>query len=109
MDETTLGPSARMRAGIGEWERQAAIVAASLLTAAVVWMASTLSENTAILAGLQVQIEALRDQVAELKALGKAALPAEDARREWGRVDALIGDLEGRLRRIEQGRAGGKP
>lgn len=96
---TDLSP--RWTARRGEWERQATIAVGSLLTAGILWMAATVNENSATLAGLRVQIEALRDQVAELKDLTKAALPAEDARRELGRVDALVVDLEARLRRVE--------
>ncbi|MCW0181287.1 hypothetical protein [Zavarzinia sp.] len=85
----------------GEFERQAILAIGSLLTAGILWMAATISDNTTAVAGLRIQIEALRDQVAELKSLGKAALPADDARREIGRVDALVVDLEARLRRVE--------
>ncbi|PWR22761.1 hypothetical protein [Zavarzinia aquatilis] len=84
-----------------EFERQATLAIGSLLTAGILWMAAAIGDNTTALAGLRVQIEALRDQVAELKGLTKAALPAEDARRELSRVDALMVDLEARLRRVE--------
>lgn len=84
-----------------EFERQAILAIGSLLTAGILWMAATISDNTASVAGLRIRIEALRDQVADLKIIVKAALPADDARREIGRVDALVVDLEARLRRVE--------
>lgn len=87
--------------GRSEFERQAAIVLGALLTAGVVWMASTVSSNVAAVAGLKVQIEALREQVADLKAVGKVAFAADEAVREFARVDGRIADLEQRLRRLE--------
>ncbi|MFA5124131.1 hypothetical protein [Zavarzinia sp.] len=87
----------------GEFERQATVVVGALLTAGVVWMAQGVSETAANVAALKVQIEGLREQVAELKESGRTSFPAEDARREFGRVDARLADLETRLRRIEHG------
>ncbi|WP_119775760.1 hypothetical protein [Oleomonas cavernae] len=84
-----------------EFERQVAIVLGALLTAGVVWMASSVSDTAATVAGLRVQIEALREQIAELKAGGKVAFSADEAVREFARVDGRIGDLEQRLRRLE--------
>lgn len=86
-----------------EMERQIAIGIASLLTAGVIWMAGSVSETTAVVAALRVQIEALREQIVELKEGGRIALPAAEARREFGRVDGRLADLEIRLRRMEQG------
>ncbi|PWR19159.1 hypothetical protein DKG75_19595 [Zavarzinia compransoris] len=90
-------------------ERQAAIVIGALLTAGVVWLAGSVSETTAVIAGLKVQIEGLREQVGDLKAGGRDALAAEEARREFGRLDGRLADLEGRLRRIERAVPGGNP
>lgn len=86
-----------------EWERQAAIVLGALLTSAVLWMANGVAAATTSVAALRVQIEGLREQIAELKESGRFAYPALEARREFGRVDGRLADLETRLRRMERG------
>lgn len=92
-----------------EMERQAALVIGALLTAGVVWLAGSVSETAAVIAGLRVQIEGLREQVADLKAGGRVAFSLDEARREFGRLDAKVADLEGRLRRVERTGPGGTP
>ncbi|MCF4166464.1 hypothetical protein L2U69_12490 [Zavarzinia compransoris] len=82
-------------------ERQAALAIGALLTAGVVWMANGVAETTASVAALRVQIEALREQIAELKEGGRFTFPAAEARREFGRVDGRLADLELRLRQME--------
>jgi hypothetical protein len=92
-----------------EMERQAAIVIGALLTAGVVWLAGSVSETAAVIAGLRVQIEGLREQVADLKAGGRGAFSLDEARREFGRLDSRVADLEGRLRKVERAGPGGTP
>lgn len=84
-----------------ELERQMVIGIGGVLTAGVVWMASSVADSAATIAGVKVQIEALREQIQELKASGRVAVTADEAAREFARVDGSLADLEQRLRRLE--------
>ncbi len=84
-----------------ELERQLVIAIGGVLTAGVVWMASSVADSAATIAGVKVQIEALREQLQDLKASGRVAVTADEAAREFARVDGRLTDLEQRLRRVE--------